>query len=218
VEQPIEGSITKRTVDIVIALVLCVVTLPILVVAALVAAIQYRAWPFFTQVRLGRHGRPLRMVKIRSLPAGTPRYTDKYSLADTTIPPLMAWMRRTHLDELPQLWLVLGGRMSLVGPRPEMAVLHDRLPAQAATTRLLVRPGVTGLWQVGAHCDRLICERPEYDLVYVTHRSLLLDTWILGRTLVMLVTRRTVHLHEVPRWAVGRTPALVSVYRAGEPV
>lgn len=92
-----------------------------------------------------------------------------------------------------------------------MAVLHDRIRPTVAAERLAVRPGVTGLWQVSVHSDGLICERIEYDRLYVRHRSARLDLWIAWRTLLKMAFGHRIHLYEVPTWAIveRRAPATV---------
>ena len=92
-------------------------------------------------------------------------------------------MRRLHLDELPQLFLVVIGKMSLVGPRPEMHSLTTHYGDEFAAQRTQVRPGCTGLWQISEHCTKMIFEHPEFDLQYVQNRSLRFDMWIIARTL-----------------------------------
>lgn len=179
----------KRAVDMLVGTVLAVAVAPVVLVLAIAVAVQFRAWPFFTQARLGRHGRAFRIVKLRTLPPQAPAYADKYEIRDVDLPWLARMLRRYHLDELPQLWLVPLGRMSLVGPRPEMAFLHEQLDAEVARARLQVRPGCTGLWQVSIHADRLIHEHPEYDLAYVAHCTLQLDAMILWHTLRVLAGR-----------------------------
>ncbi|HEX2028222.1 MAG TPA: sugar transferase, partial [Nitriliruptorales bacterium] len=200
-------TVGKRLFDLVVSLLLCVVAVPVVAVVALGAAASLRCWPFFVQERVGTSGRPLRFVKVRTLPAATPRYADKYGLSDVAIPPFPALLRRWHLDELPQLFLVPFGRLSLVGPRPEMPHLHARMARRFAETRTSVRPGCTGLWQIGAGAERLILETPQYDLFYLAHGNLRLDLWILWRTVLLFSgLGRPVELGDVPRWARGRTP------------
>lgn len=197
----------KRVVDVVVASTLLLAVLPVIVGLALVSAASLRAWPFFVQDRIGRDGRTFRFVKVRTLPACTAAYADKYALAEVRVPTTTRLMRALHLDELPQLALVVAGTMSLVGPRPEMPGLHDALPGHAARTRTLVRPGVTGLWQVGVHCDGLIGESPEYDACYVRHRSLRFDLWILAQTVrkVLRGGRGHVRLDALPAWVEAST-------------
>jgi lipopolysaccharide/colanic/teichoic acid biosynthesis glycosyltransferase len=180
--------VIKRGFDIVSASALLVLALPVIVVAAIGSAIALRAWPFFVQQRVGRDGALFTFIKIRTLPPEAPAYCSKYDLGDVQIPAFTETLRRLHLDELPQLLLVVLGTMSLVGPRPEMPGLHAKLDPRFAATRTLARPGCTGLWQVGGHCDRLIGESPQYDTFYIAHQGLVLDLWILLRT--ALVTLR----------------------------
>ncbi|MEJ7764159.1 MAG: sugar transferase [Acidimicrobiales bacterium] len=203
----------KRLIDIVVGTVLAVASLPVVLLLAAVAAVNLRAWPFFVQTRIGAGGVPFRLVKLRTLPVSTHHYADKRAIESIPLSWISRNMRRTHLDELPQLWLVPTGRMSLVGPRPEMRFLHDRMPASFARRRTEVRPGCTGLWQIGHDCGGLIAEAPRYDLYYVEHRSLLLDLWILWRTVGMVVHRRTVSLSDVPAWIPQ--PGTVSAFTLG---
>jgi lipopolysaccharide/colanic/teichoic acid biosynthesis glycosyltransferase len=202
----------KRVLDILIASVLVVLTLPVLVLAAIGSAIVLRAWPFFVQRRVGLHGREFRFVKIRTLPTSTPAYLQKDHLHVEELPTFLRVMRILHFDELPQLVLVLTGRLSMVGPRPEMIVLHDQLDPDFARARTSVRPGCTGLWQIGLDCVGLIGDAPEYDRFYLRHHDLLLDSWILARTaLLMLGFTGLVSLQDVPAWAADERPARASV-------
>ena len=195
----------RRALDIIVSTILLLVALPVIVIAALGSAVSLRAFPFFVQHRVGRDGKPFRFVKVRTLPADTPAYVDKHQLDATRIPAFCQLLRRLHLDELPQLGLVLIGQMSLVGPRPEMAVLHDDLPRDFAELRTSVRPGCTGLWQISEGCTGLISSAPEYDSFYLNERTFRLDLWVLGRTaLKMIGLRGTVTLDEVPSWALAR--------------
>lgn len=92
-------------------------------------------------------------------------------------------MRRYHLDELPQFWVVARGSMSLVGPRPEMVSLSATFPAHFVARRTSVLPGMTGAWQVSDAAAGLICEAPEFDLWYVEHASPSVDVFLLTRTI-----------------------------------
>jgi lipopolysaccharide/colanic/teichoic acid biosynthesis glycosyltransferase len=177
----------KRALDVVLALVLLALTLPVLVVALVGSAISLRAWPFFAQTRVGLDGTHFRFLKVRTLPPATPRYIDKYTLAATKVPRFTQLLRRLHLDELPQLLLVLIGRMSLVGPRPELPNLHAALDPEFARARVSVKPGCTGLWQISDRQDNLIGEAPEFDRYYVRHASVRTDLWVLWRTALQMV-------------------------------
>jgi putative colanic acid biosynthesis UDP-glucose lipid carrier transferase len=193
---------TKRAFDLLLASLLLLVTLPIMIGAAVGSAIVLRAWPFFVQRRTGLDGRSFRFLKIRTLPTSTPAYLLKNELCVDRIPTFTRYLRRLHFDELPQLLLVLGGRMSLVGPRPEMVEFHDQLDPDFAAARTTVLPGCTGLWQIGEGCTGLLGAAPEYDRFYLRHQGLRLDLWILGQTArMMLGLGRLVELTDVPLWA-----------------
>lgn len=202
-------DVQKRIVDIVMGTVLLLVAVPLILVTAIGSAIALRAWPFFVQDRIGRGGQTLKFVKVRTLPPSTNAYADKYALADVDIPAFTRVLRKLHLDELPQLALVVTGHMSLVGPRPEMPGLHAELPRHFATLRSLVRPGCTGLWQVSEHCDGLIGEAPEFDSLYVQHHSTRFDLWIMWQTLLKVVRGGTtaVTMAGVPDWVRTRVAA-----------
>jgi lipopolysaccharide/colanic/teichoic acid biosynthesis glycosyltransferase len=199
--------VIKRGFDIAAASLLLLLTLPIIVIAAIGSAISLRAWPFFVQDRVGQDGQIFRFVKVRTLPPETPAYADKYQLGDVKVPAFTLLLRRLHLDELPQLALVVAGKMSLVGPRPEMPGLHALLDPHFASARTFARPGCTGLWQVGHHCDGLIGESPEYDTFYIRHYGLKLDVWIMLQTArKVLEGGRTIALHDVPDWVIRPEP------------
>jgi lipopolysaccharide/colanic/teichoic acid biosynthesis glycosyltransferase len=193
----------KKAVDVVAAAVIATVAVPIIAVLALVGLVVWRANPFFVQERVGRHGEPYRLWKLRSLPPQAPAYADKYAIDEVPVPAFGRLIRKLHLDELPQIFQVLTGKMSLVGPRPEMAFLHEQMPTDFAEERVRVRPGVTGLWQVSEACAGLILETPEYDRAYLAARSLRLDAWILWRTVLKFLGARPITLTDVPAWALS---------------
>lgn len=198
------GQFVKRLCDVVIAGLLLLITLPMIVVCALGAAIALRSSPFFTQRRVGRDGKEFRFLKLRTLPPYAPQYATKYELGEVQIPRFCQALRRLHLDELPQLFLVMIGKMSLVGPRPEMGYLYAEFTDDFARERTSVRPGCTGLWQVSEHCQKMIHEHPEFDAHYLRNRSLRLDLWIVLRTLQMHLPggqKRLVTLPALPAWA-----------------
>jgi lipopolysaccharide/colanic/teichoic acid biosynthesis glycosyltransferase len=195
--------VAKRAVDITAGSVLALVSLPLILLLAILSAVSFQAWPFFLHDRVGRGGRTFRFPKLRSLPKSTPAYATKYDLITHPTSRFGQWLRRRHLDELPQLLLVPVGRMSLVGPRPEMPALHAAQSEPLATARLAVRPGCTGLWQIGADCHRLIHECPEYDLFYLQHAGARLDLWVLWRSvLIVMGGAPMIRLDDVPQWAL----------------
>ena len=193
----------SRALDLVIGTIATVIALPIVLVAGLGAAITLRARPLFVQTRIGHRLQPFSMWKVRTLPATVPVDADKYSLADHDIPKFTDRLRRLHIDELPQLVLVLAGTMALVGPRPEMVGLQAQIGDETAMVRSRVRPGCTGLWQISAESRGLIHEATSYDRFYVENRTTRLDLWILWRTAVLLLRAgHYVGLSDVPRWAI----------------
>ncbi len=199
----------KRVLDIVVGSLLAVVTVPLILALAIAVSVSYRTWrPFFLQERIGRGGRLFTLPKLRTLPRDAPAAVDKYALSKVRTTRLGRFLRRTHLDELPQLLLVPIGRMSLVGPRPEMPWLLAGFDPAFVATRSAARPGCTGLWQIGADADRLIGEAPEYDLYYLRHMSARLDVWVIWQSLIVMSGGAPVSCADVPRWARRRRPAL----------
>lgn len=191
---------SKRTTDVVLAAVGLVVALPLIVAVCVASAVTLRTSPLFVHRRVGRGGHTFAFVKIRTLPPSVDPYCEKGTVDLARVPRLMRAVRRAHLDELPQLLLVLTGAMSLVGPRPEMPRLHARLDPAFAAARITVRPGITGLWQIGPHCTGAIGDHPEYDLTYLEERSLRLDLWILFATVRKALRVRTTPLGASPAW------------------
>ena len=192
----------KRTFDLVVGGLVALVALPVIGLCALVGLLVWRANPFFVQDRIGHHGQPYRVFKLRSLPPQVPAYADKYALQSVEIPPYGRLLRRLHLDELPQVLHVLSGRMSLVGPRPEMAFLHEQMDEDFARERVTARPGVTGLWQISEAVSGLILEAPEYDRAYLAHQTLRMDAWILWRTALKPLGAAHITLADVPAWVL----------------
>jgi nucleoside-diphosphate-sugar epimerase/lipopolysaccharide/colanic/teichoic acid biosynthesis glycosyltransferase len=195
-----------RILQLAIACIAIVVVFPLMLVLAVASAFAFRAFPLFMQPRVGRNGRVFNMWKIRSLPADTAPNVSKYELTPATPGRFGRVLRRTHVDELPQLFLVVTGRMALVGPRPEMPTMANAFSESFATTRERVRPGCTGLWQLSPASRGLINEAPEYDTYYVEHATARLDLWILWRTFVQFVRPRAyVGLDDIPRWTGARS-------------
>jgi lipopolysaccharide/colanic/teichoic acid biosynthesis glycosyltransferase len=186
----------KRLFDVLASTALVPLALPIILLAGAGIIATMGRPVFFTQPRVGREGRVFRIVKLRTMRPG-PREGAGVATAtardDNRITALGRWLRRHHIDELPQLWNVLAGDMSLVGPRPEQPKLAEtyirQLPAFAH--RQLVRPGVTGWAQVRAGYAADLAEtrvKLQYDLFYLENASFLLDLRILARTAWRLAT------------------------------
>ncbi|MEW2443235.1 sugar transferase [Micromonospora marina] len=186
----------KRVVDIVGAASLLVLLSPVIAVIAVAILVTDGRPVLFRQVRPGRHGEPFTLIKFRTMrdphPGEEPWTTDEVR---TTA--LGRFLRRTSLDELPELALVLTGRMSLVGPRPLVMEYLPRYSAHHAR-RHEVRPGITGLTQVSGRRSLTFGQRLDLDVEYIDTWSLRLDCAILLRTLAEPFRRGEI---------VGQTPA-----------
>ncbi|MCI4065259.1 sugar transferase [Micromonospora sp. R77] len=173
----------KRIMDVLIASLLLVVLSPVMAVIALAILATAGRPILFRQVRPGRHGRPFTMCKFRTMraprPGEQPWTTDE--VRSTTLGRLL---RRTSLDELPELALVVTGRMSLVGPRPLVMEYLPRYSPRHAR-RHEMRPGVTGLAMVNGRRTLTFGQRLDLDIDYIDNWSLWLDVKILVRTLAM---------------------------------
>lgn len=184
----------KSAVDCLVGLSLLLLASPLLLLAALLVKLTSSGPAFYSQTRIGKNGRPFSIHKLRTMynnceSASGPRWSTP---GDARITPLGRFLRRTHLDELPQLWNVVLGDMALIGPRPErpefIPNLAQKLPHYA--DRLLVRPGMTGLAQVQLPPDTDVASvrrKLAYDLYYVRHVSLWLDLRILASTFLYLL-------------------------------
>jgi lipopolysaccharide/colanic/teichoic acid biosynthesis glycosyltransferase len=195
--------LVKRILDVVLASLLILVLSPVIVVTAAAVLIRDGRPIFYSDERAGLFGRPFRLRKFRTMRRGAEE--ERAALwsqsetagpafkvvGDPRITPLGRVLRRFSLDELPQLFDVLAGRMSLVGPRPagldELAQYEDR-----HRLRLTVRPGVTGLWQVRRRLDNSFEQRMDDDLEYIQRWSILLDLWIVLRTVRVVLAGRGV--------------------------
>lgn len=176
----------KRCVDIALAATILVLTSPIQAVVAL--AVRFNLGPpvLFRQQRPGRHGVPFTLVKFRTMRAAEGAITSATDAERLT--PLGGWLRSTSLDELPTLWNVLRGDMSMVGPRPLLMEYLDRYTPDEFR-RHDVRPGVTGLAQVRGRNALSWTEKFAADIEYVEHLGPALDARILVATVVAVLSR-----------------------------
>ncbi len=187
------GLCIKRAVDIVAALLTLVLLSPLYALLALLVALSSRGPILYRQERIGKHGLPFRILKFRTMFVDAEGETPQLSADhDPRITPVGRWMRRYRLDELPQMWNILQGDMSLVGPRPERAYFIRQIEERAPYYCLLykVRPGLTswGPIRVGYTdtMDKMV-ERLNCDIAYVENMSLALDVKILFFTVGVLV-------------------------------
>jgi lipopolysaccharide/colanic/teichoic acid biosynthesis glycosyltransferase len=192
----------KRAVDIVGSALGLLVLSPLLLVTALAVKVTSVGPAVYVSERVGRGGRPLRMVKFRSMYHGAHHTRDHHGhlnihdsgpifkiREDPRVTPVGRFLRRCSIDELPQLWNVLRGDMSLVGPRPPLPeeFLHY---GRREARRLDVKPGITCIWQVSGRSDLDFETWVDMDLVYIETWSLRLDARLLARTLAAVVSGR----------------------------
>jgi lipopolysaccharide/colanic/teichoic acid biosynthesis glycosyltransferase len=187
-------EIGKRALDLTLASVVTVVVSPVLAGIAIAVKLESRGPIFFRQERVGRYGRGFEILKFRSLVEEQPRGPGDYliSAADPRITRVGAFLRRWSLDELPQLWNVLRGDMSIVGPRPTLRYQVEQYD-DFQRRRLEVLPGVTGWAQVAGRNALSWPERIKLDVWYVDHRSLRLDLRILLATVPTLIRPRSIY-------------------------
>jgi exopolysaccharide biosynthesis polyprenyl glycosylphosphotransferase len=176
-------KVLKRFIDEVVSLSILFITSPLWLLIMLAITLSSPGSIFFRQERVGYHGRKFLIYKFRSMRVDAPQYAKTpRGKGDPRITKVGAFLRRTSLDELPQLINVIKGDMSLVGPRPEMPFLVEKYKP-IYRCRLLVLPGLTGLWQVSGRTNKPLEENIKYDLYYIKNQSLLLDLVILLRTI-----------------------------------
>ena len=191
----------KRVLDVVLVLLGLMAVWPLLVIVALAIKLESRGPAFFVQSRVGEDGRLFGMVKFRSmvvnaeaLRAAIESQSDRNGICfkakdDPRITRVGRVLRRTSLDELPQLWNVLIGQMSLVGPRPALPMEVAAYPTHAME-RLSVLPGITGLWQVSGRADLSFDDMVALDVDYVRNHGMCRDISILWRTFGVVASGR----------------------------
>lgn len=181
------NAFIKRVLDVGLTFVLLLLAAPLLVVLSILIKLDSEGPVIFRQQRIGFRGKPFDMFKFRTMWAQSPKYAvTPASASDPRITRIGRFLRKTSLDELPQLLNVLLGDMSLVGPRPEMPFIVETY-GNKERRRLDVKPGITGLWQISADRGVPIHENIEYDFYYIEHQNLLLDLVILAHTVVFAV-------------------------------
>jgi len=180
----------KRMFDIAASVCGLVLLAPLMAIVALLIKLTMPGRAIFAQERTGWNGKPFTLYKFRTMVENAEAKTGPTlatGKSDPRLTPLGRWLRLCRFDEVPQLWNVLRGEMSMVGPRPERPCFVDQFTAQMPSyaRRHQVRPGITGLAQVagGYHTDAR--DKLRFDLIYVSQQSLWLDMWILARTVLV---------------------------------
>ncbi len=191
----------RRVVDIAVSVTMLVLASPVLAAAVVAIRLESPGSAIYRQRRIGRDGRPFEVIKLRTMVTGAENIGAGLAIDadDPRITRVGALLRRTSLDELPNLLNVLRGEMSLIGPRPT-------LPGQVATYtprqrgRLAVRPGITGWAQVNGRAALPWSERIDLDLDYIERRSLALDLRIVWRTIAIVLGGSGLYKGETGGW------------------
>ena len=177
----------KRTADIIFSAAGLIVLMPILLISAILLEVFMPGPLFFKQQRVGKNGRLFNILKFRSMKVDKALEASHDFTRDAErMTPFGKLLRRTKIDELPQLWNVLVGDMSLVGPRPTVKEQTDKYN-DYQRQRLNMRPGMTGLAQVNGNISLTWDERFVYDIEYVNNFSVLLDIKILCKTVLVVI-------------------------------
>ena len=193
--------LAKRTFDVVLSGTGLLIVSPFLAIAALAVKLTSPGPVLFRQTRVGQHARPFEVLKLRTMVVDAEDRLEDLSRLNEADGPMFkmsddpritrvgAILRKTSIDELPQLWNVVKGEMSLVGPRPalpsEMAEWDSEL-----YNRLRVKPGITGMWQVNGRSESSFADYQRLDLYYVDNWSILVDAGILAKTLPVVLSSR----------------------------
>jgi lipopolysaccharide/colanic/teichoic acid biosynthesis glycosyltransferase len=191
----------KRALDLAIALTGTILSAPLIALLAAAIRIESPGHPIYRQLRAGQGGVAFSIYKLRTMVRGA-EFTGAglaIQAGDDRITRLGAFLRRYSLDELPNLWNVLRGEMSIVGPRPTIPVQVEQY-TERQRGRLAVKPGITGWAQVNGRASLPWSERIELDLWYVEHRTLWLDLKILGRTVAMVLTGQGLYKGDRGGW------------------
>ena len=201
------NQVIKRGLDLLFACLALLVATPLIFVAALVVKLIDRGPAFFYQDRIGLHGHRVEVPKIRTMrldaeqnlqryldakPELRREWDDRHKIKNDPrlVPVVGRWFRRFSVDELPQLWAVVVGDMSLVGPRPFPDYHLERFSPEFKEFRQRVRPGITGLWQIMVRSDGGIEEQRAFDSYYIRNWSVWLDLYILSRTIAAVLSGR----------------------------
>jgi lipopolysaccharide/colanic/teichoic acid biosynthesis glycosyltransferase len=191
----------RRAFDLLVAGTALVLLSPFLLAAIVAIRVESRGSPIYRQRRVGRGGRPFDVIKLRTMVTGAEHMGAGLAVSegDTRITRVGRLLRRTSLDEVPNLVNVLRGDMAIVGPRPTVPVQVDRY-TERQRGRLTIKPGITGWAQIHGRTELPWDERIELDLWYIEHRSWRLDLQILWRTARMVFAGQGLYRGEAPAW------------------
>jgi lipopolysaccharide/colanic/teichoic acid biosynthesis glycosyltransferase len=195
------NELIKRGLDLLIAVPATILTAPVIGLLALAIRIETPGHPIYTQTRAGLNGERFQIYKLRTMVRGAEFTGAGLAIqeGDDRITGIGQFLRRYSLDELPNLWNVVRGEMSIVGPRPTLPVQVEQY-SDRQRGRLYVKPGLTGWAQINGRASLPWTERIELDLWYVEHRTLGLDFRIILRTLGMVLSGQGLYKGERGGW------------------
>jgi lipopolysaccharide/colanic/teichoic acid biosynthesis glycosyltransferase len=191
----------RRLFDVVVSATVLVLTAPVVALAIVAIRLESKGHPIYRQHRVGKDGAPFDVLKLRTMVSGAERMGAGLAVddGDSRITRVGAFLRRTSIDELPNLVNVLRGEMSIIGPRPTVPVQVAQY-TDRQRGRLALKPGITGWAQVNGRASLPWPQRIELDLWYVEHATLALDLKILWLTARMLVTGHGLYKGETGGW------------------
>ncbi|WP_260871570.1 sugar transferase [Bacillus sp. X1(2014)] len=181
----------KRAYDIFLATVGLIIALPIVLLFSILIVLETPGSPFYVQERMGKNGKRFMMMKLRSMRIDAEKEGAKWAeVNDPRITKVGAFIRKTRIDELPQLVSVLKGDMSIIGPRPERPFFTAKFNKEIKgfENRLIVKPGLTGLAQVSGGYDMSPREKLQYDLAYIQNLTFSLEVKIIVKTFKVIFT------------------------------
>lgn len=182
---------TRRFMDLFLSILGLIITLPIMLITMLLIVLESPGLPIFTQERVGLNGKTFKIYKLRSMRNDAEKNGPQWaSKNDARVTKVGQFIRKTRIDELPQLFNVIRGDMSIIGPRPERPVFvkqfNEEIPG--FNKRLLIKPGLTGWAQVNGGYECSPEEKLTYDIYYIKNMSYLLDVKIVFRTVKVILT------------------------------
>jgi len=191
----------RRGLDLAIALPATILTAPVVAILALAIRLETPGHPIYTQTRAGKDGERFQIYKLRTMVRGAEFTGAGLAIqeGDDRITRMGQFLRRYSLDELPNLWNVVRGEMSIVGPRPTLPVQVEQYTARQRG-RLAVKPGLTGWAQINGRASLPWSDRIELDLWYVEHRTVALDLRIIARTVGMVLSGQGLYKGERGGW------------------
>jgi lipopolysaccharide/colanic/teichoic acid biosynthesis glycosyltransferase len=190
-DKNIEYLIIKRMIDIILCTIAAIIAIPIMIITCLFVILESKGNPIYKQERLGKGEKSFTLYKIRSMSTDAekngPQWADKN---DARVTKIGKFIRRTRIDELPQLYNILIGDMTIVGPRPERAVFTYEFERNIPgfINRLKVKPGLTGFAQVNGGYEMTPKEKLHWDLRYIEEKSFITDLKIIFKTILVVVT------------------------------